>query len=69
MIRYYTAAEIRHIYQLPDVAEVYRLANENRWRRSQDRKRPVLYNADDVEATMNGNTPTSASCAKQDHGR
>lgn len=53
MIRSYTAAEIAHIWRKP-IGTVYRLASENDWRRTPDRKRPRLYNANDVEATMNG---------------
>lgn len=53
MIRYYTAAEVAHIWRRP-VAEVYRLASEHGWRKVDDRRRPKLYNGDDVDATMNG---------------
>jgi hypothetical protein len=51
MIRYYTAAEIRDIYRRP-LGTVHRLASERGWRRANDGRRPALYNADDVEATM-----------------
>ena len=51
MIRYYTAAEIRGIYRRP-TGTIYRLASEDGWRRNDDRRRPTLYNGDDVEATM-----------------
>jgi hypothetical protein len=58
VIRYFTAAEIRdlwsHRIQGLTVAEVYRLASENRWRRVNDRRRPALYHGDDVELTLNG---------------
>jgi hypothetical protein len=54
--RSYTAAEIAHIWRRP-LGTVHRLASEHDWRRSTDRRRPVLYNADDVEATMNHDTP------------
>lgn len=53
MIRYYTAAEIRHIWRLTVPPQViYKLANEFGWRKVDDRRRPALYNADDVEKTM-----------------
>lgn len=51
MIRYFTAAEIAHTWRRP-VGTVHRLASEHHWRRTNDRRRPALYNADDVEATM-----------------
>lgn len=58
MIRYFTAAEVAHfwshLYPNLTVAEVYRLASEHGWRKVDDRRRPALYNADDVEETMNG---------------
>jgi hypothetical protein len=52
MIRTYTAAEIARYWKRP-LGTVYRLAHVHRWRRVHDRMRPVLYNADDVDATMN----------------
>lgn len=51
VIRYYTAAEVRDILRVP-IAEVYRLANEDAWRKVRDRRRPALYNGDDVDATI-----------------
>lgn len=51
MIRYVTASEIAALYRRP-IGTVYRLASERGWRRSADRKRPVLYLAEDVAATM-----------------
>jgi hypothetical protein len=58
VIRYYTAAEVAHIWRRP-VAEVYRLASEHSWRKVDDRRRPKLYNGDDVDATMNGTKETA----------
>lgn len=51
MIRYVTAAEVAALYRRP-IGTVYRLASVHGWRRSADRKRPVLYLAEDVEATL-----------------
>ena len=51
MIRYVTAKEISDAYRRP-IATVYRLASTDRWKRSGDGKRPVLYDVDDVERTM-----------------
>jgi hypothetical protein len=51
VIRYYTAAEVAHIWRRP-VGTVHRLASELEWRRNEDRRRPKIYNGDDVEATM-----------------
>jgi hypothetical protein len=51
VIRTFTAAEVSSIYRVP-LGTVYRLASTDGWRRSTDGKWPVLYNGDDVEATM-----------------
>lgn len=51
MIHYYTALEVSIIYDRP-VGTIWRLACVDQWRRSTDERRPVLYQADDVEATM-----------------
>ena len=51
MIRYLTAAEIAEIYRRP-LGTIYRLAHIHRWRRSTDKRRPVLYHVEDVESTM-----------------
>lgn len=51
MIRTFTAAEVSATYRVP-LGTVYRLASEDKWRRSVDRKWPMLYNGDDVEETM-----------------
>jgi hypothetical protein len=56
VIRYYTAAEVAHIWRRP-VGTVHRLASERNWRRVAGRERPALYNADDVEETMNNLMP------------
>lgn len=50
-MRYLTAHEIASLYRRP-VGTVYRLASENHWRRVPDKRRPVLYNSEDVEATF-----------------
>lgn len=47
-----TAAEVAAEHRLP-MAEVYRLASEQQWRRA-DQKRPVLYRTEDVLATLRG---------------
>lgn len=51
MIRTFTAAEVSSVYRVP-LGTVYRLASTEKWRRSDDGRWPVLYNGDDVEATM-----------------
>jgi hypothetical protein len=51
VIRTFTAAEVSAIYRIP-LGTVYRLASTDGWRRTVDRRWPVLYNADDVDATM-----------------
>lgn len=50
MIRYLTASEVATLYRRP-LGTIYRLASQDRWRRCDDR-RPVLYNAADVDASM-----------------
>lgn len=51
--RYYTAAEIRDFWRLGCKAQViYKFAHEKHWRTTDDRRRPTLYNADDVDKTM-----------------
>ena len=64
MIRSYTAAEIAHIWRRP-LGTVYRLASADNWRRTSDRQRPVLYAADDVEATMERLAEASGLTADQ----
>jgi hypothetical protein len=49
--RYHSAREIAETHHLA-MAEVYRLASEHRWRRTEDGRRPTLYLAEDVEASM-----------------
>jgi hypothetical protein len=51
MIRTMTATEVAAAYRLP-LGTVWRLASTDRWRRSEDGRRPVLYRAEDVGATM-----------------
>jgi hypothetical protein len=51
VINYYSAAEIAALYGRP-IGTVKRLASTDGWRRTTDGRRPVLYNADDVQATM-----------------
>jgi hypothetical protein len=53
VIRYYTAAEVAHIWRRP-VGTVHRLASEQQWKRLPGRARPTCYDGDDVEKTMNG---------------
>lgn len=49
--RYLTADEIAKRWSMP-IGSVYRLASEQRWRRTEDGRRPVLYHASDVETTL-----------------
>jgi hypothetical protein len=49
--RYVTAAETASTWRLP-LGTVHRLASTKEWRRSGDGHRPVLYLAEDVDATM-----------------
>lgn len=49
--RYISALEIAIRYQRP-VGTIYRLASEQQWRRTEDGRRPVLYDTLDVQATM-----------------
>lgn len=49
--RYVTAAETASTWRLP-LGTVHRLASTEGWRRSADGRRPVLYLAADVDATM-----------------
>lgn len=51
MIRYLTTEEIMLLYDRPR-GTIKRLAHIDGWRRSQDGRRPKLYLAEDVEATM-----------------
>jgi hypothetical protein len=46
-----TANEVAAAYRVP-TGTVYRLASVLRWRRTHDGRRPVLYNADDVDAAL-----------------
>lgn len=52
MHRYLTVEEIKLLYGRPD-GTIRRLAHTDHWNRSQDKRRPVLYSATDVEKTMN----------------
>lgn len=49
--RYVTATEAARDWRLP-LGTVHWLANRDQWRRSGDERRPVLYVAADVDATM-----------------
>lgn len=49
--RTYTTAEIVLMTGWP-VGKIYRLACADRWARTTDGRRPVLYEAGDVEATI-----------------
>lgn len=51
MMRYLTAHEIASIYRRP-VGTVYRLASEGGWKRVPDKRRPVLYDSEDVDLTF-----------------
>lgn len=51
MVRYYSAAEIAMIWRRP-IGTIRRLASVDKWRRTIDRRKPVLFDIDDVEATM-----------------
>lgn len=54
---YLTPVEIAAIIRRP-IGTVYRLASRDKWRRSADGRRPVLYDADDVGKTIsNLSTP------------
>lgn len=50
MIRTLTREEITAAYGWP-TSKIYRLASVDEWRKVGDKRRPVLYNADDVEKT------------------
>ena len=49
--RYLTPAEIAERWNMP-LGSVYRHASLNRWRRSEDGRRPALYLEEDVRATL-----------------
>jgi hypothetical protein len=49
--RYLSPAEVAERWTMP-LGSVYRLASEYRWRRTQDGRRPALYLAEDVRATL-----------------
>lgn len=51
MSRYLSAAEIAELWHRP-VGTIRRLASTDRWRRTTDDRRPVLFDVDDVERTM-----------------
>jgi len=51
VIRYLTAAEVATLYRRP-IGTVYRIASTDRWRRSGDGRKPTLYDATDVNASM-----------------
>ncbi|HZN76084.1 MAG TPA: hypothetical protein VFC00_31010 [Micromonosporaceae bacterium] len=53
--RYLSALEIAIRYQRP-VGTVYRLASQQQWRRTDDGRRPVLYDTLDVQRTMSNLT-------------
>lgn len=50
MLRYLTATEVATLYRRP-LGTIYRLASTDQWRRA-DHRRPTLYNAADVDASM-----------------
>lgn len=59
--RYLSAKEISEAWTKP-VASVRRLASVDKWRRTEDGKRPVLYHVRDVEKTMKRiNSPSDAT--------
>ena len=49
-MRYLTANEVATIYRRP-LGTIYRLASQDQWRRC-NRRRPTLYLAADVDASM-----------------
>lgn len=49
--RYLTLAEIAVIFEMP-AGTVRWLAHRDRWKRTEDGRRPVLYLRDDVKRTM-----------------
>lgn len=49
--RYLTGAEIAYLWNLP-TGTVRWFAHRDQWRRSEDGRKPVLYNATDVRKTM-----------------
>lgn len=49
--QYLTIAEIVMLYGRPE-GTIRRLASTDQWRRSQDRRKPVLYSTIDIETTM-----------------
>lgn len=53
--RYLSALEIAIRYQRP-VGTIYRLASQQQWRRTDDGRRPVLYDTLDVQRTMSNLT-------------
>lgn len=57
MSRYYSAAEIHQLYGRP-IGTIHAYASRYQWRRTTDGKRPVMYLADDVVATMNDTAAT-----------
>lgn len=57
MIRYVTASEVAALYGRP-LGTVYWLASVHRWRRAQDHRKPTLYLAEDVAATLSTATLT-----------
>lgn len=61
MSRYLTVREIAKLWRRP-AGTVRRLASLDKWRRTEDRKRPVLYLTADVEETMKRfDPPTDAT--------
>lgn len=54
-MKYLTVAEVAMLYQLKPVT-VRWYAHRDEWRRSEDHRKPVLYRAEDVEATMKART-------------
>lgn len=57
--RYLSPAEIAAEWRMP-IGSVYRHASQARWRRSEDGRRPALYLAEDVHATLDRLTSTEA---------
>lgn len=51
MIHYYSAREIETMCKRP-IGTIQRWASRDRWRRTEDGRKPVLYLAEDVERTL-----------------
>lgn len=57
--RYMSAAEVAEAYGKP-IGTVYWYANRDKWRRTQDGRRPALYLAEDVRASLDAATSDQA---------